>query len=116
MFQSRGRFLGVGYSSIIQCRVQELGFNRGGDSWGWATFIRFPFFFDNIQVSIAGAILGGGLLEVFHQATLISHVSIAGAILGGGLLIHRQRRRGSDVVSIAGAILGGGLQYVDVCR
>ena len=37
-------------------------------------------------------------------------VSIAGAILGGGLLRRRRARVDAGDVSIAGAILGGGLR------
>ena len=38
-FQSRGRFLGVGYDYPIAIFKQHFGFNRGGDSWGWATIV-----------------------------------------------------------------------------
>ena len=36
-FQSRGRFLGVGYGVMPLTICPSASFNRGGDSWGWAT-------------------------------------------------------------------------------
>ena len=68
-----------------------------------------PFASVALRVSIAGAILGGGLQQPRTIVTIINRVSIAGAILGGGLPPTTRFNLIAFLVSIAGAILGGGL-------
>ena len=77
--------MGVGYFECVAEIKIKQSFNRGGDSWGWAT-ISGTISGTQSAVSIAGAILGGGLHSTLYDTTPEEFVSIAGAILGGGLL------------------------------
>ena len=135
-FNRGGDSWGWATATISVFTMRITSFNRGGDSWGWATQ-NAGLGVTVVNVSIAGAILGGGLRRFWScplgcrpgfnrggdswgWATnnavigIISNfVSIAGAILGGGLRFGASWYQSLHKVSIAGAILGGGLLAID---